>query len=371
MAIIVSKHHKDARKLDPTSFSLESDMQAYIHNNPAAIPLYDIDSDIKLFVAAREFSTKSGPIDALAFDQHGTIYVVETKLYRNHDKRTVVAQALDYGASLWRHATDFDAFIETLDKHTSKQFNQTFSKKFAEFFELDDVTDALITMRDNLNSGSIKFVILMDSLHSQLKDLIVYVNQNSQFDIYAVELEYYQHDEFEIIIPKLFGDEVKKEVVSKKQTSGYTYNDIDAAQFKQYITTNDQLTPVGQQTLIDLHDLYEQLIKQHGGTCFYYYSPKAKRAGFGINDADGKQAGLITTNGEMWSYQRNKTGEIAQYNKRILYRLIDEGLFKKTDTNLTASAWSIGYVYFTDTQNPGSSHALEQLVAICKKEATL
>ena len=51
----------------------------------------------------------------------------------------------------------------------------------------------------------------MDKLHQQLKDLIVFINQNSEFDIYAVELEYYKHESYEIMIPKIYGAEVKKD----------------------------------------------------------------------------------------------------------------------------------------------------------------
>jgi hypothetical protein len=46
------------------------------------------------------------------------------------------------------------------------------------------------------------------------------MNRNSQFDVYAVELEYYRHQTFEIIIPKMFGTEVKKDVVSAKSSPG-------------------------------------------------------------------------------------------------------------------------------------------------------
>ena len=60
----------------------------------------------------------------------------------------------------------------------------------------------------------------MDKLDDRLKDLILYVNQNSQFDVYAVEFEYYKHDTYEIIIPKLFGTEVKKDIAVS--TSGIT-----------------------------------------------------------------------------------------------------------------------------------------------------
>jgi len=67
----------------------------------------------------------------------------------------------------------------------------------------------------NLNEGNFKFVVLMDKLHSQLKDLIIFINQNSQFDIYAVEVEYYKYESYEILIPKLFGAEVKKDVTTQ------------------------------------------------------------------------------------------------------------------------------------------------------------
>ena len=124
MAIIISKNGKNAEKVDQSNFALEDKLQEYIYDNPDTIPLYEIDEDTRLFIAAREFSTKSGPIDALGFDARGNIYVVETKLYKNPDKRTVVAQALDYGASLWRHATDFDTFIQQLDMHAQRQFSE-------------------------------------------------------------------------------------------------------------------------------------------------------------------------------------------------------------------------------------------------------
>lgn len=221
MAIIISKNGKDAEKINQSIFVLEDKLQDYIYKNPDAIPLYDIDEDIRLFIAAREFSTRSGPIDALGFDSRGNIYVVETKLYKNPDKRQVVAQALDYGASLWRHATGFDDFVRRLDAHCQKEFGSNFTEKYADFFDLDDASESIDRIKENLSDGVIKFVVLMDSLHSALKDLVIYVNQNSKFDIYAVELEYYKHNEFEIVIPKIFGAEVKKDVSTRNDSKKF------------------------------------------------------------------------------------------------------------------------------------------------------
>lgn len=218
MAIIISKKGEEAVKLNRTPFGLEDKIQQTIYDIPESIPLYDIKEDIKLLVLAREFPTKSGPIDAIGIDRDGDIYIIETKLYRNQDKRNIIAQVLDYGASLWKHHSDFDSFLLRIDSSVQEHFHQTIRERVQSFFSTEDqeIDTLLANMNNNLNEGNFKFVILMDTMHDQLKDLILYMNQNSRFDIYGVELEYYKHDEFEIIIPKLFGAEVKKDVTSRK-----------------------------------------------------------------------------------------------------------------------------------------------------------
>jgi len=102
MPIIISQSGKNAQKVEQSKFEQEDHLQQYIYDNPESIPLYDIKEDIKLLILVREFPTQSGPIDALGVDADGSVYMVETKLYKNPDKRLVVAQVLDYGASLWK-----------------------------------------------------------------------------------------------------------------------------------------------------------------------------------------------------------------------------------------------------------------------------
>lgn len=214
MSIIISKNGKNAVRVEKSSFDKEDFLQQYIYENPESIPLYDIKEDIQLLILAREFSTHSGPIDALGIDKDGEIYIVETKLFRNPDKRTVIAQALDYGAALWKHSGDFSQFVASLDVAVSKTFNTTLVAKLRDFFGLpeEEVATLLENVRRNLSEGAFRFVVLMDHLDDRLKDLVIYVNQNSQFDVYAVEFEYYKHETQEIIIPKIFGAEVKKEM---------------------------------------------------------------------------------------------------------------------------------------------------------------
>ena len=214
MAIIISKNGKNAVKVDKSNFQLEDKLQQYIYDNPESIPLYDIKEDVRLLILAREFGTASGPIDALGIDKDGEIYLVETKLYKNPDKRTVVAQVLDYGASLWSNYRDFNDFVTQINNYTQKDFQKTLNERINDFFGIseEEINALLENTKQNLREGNFKFVVLMDHLHDQLKDLIIFLNNNSEFTVYAVELEYYKHNEFEIIIPRLYGAQVKKDI---------------------------------------------------------------------------------------------------------------------------------------------------------------
>jgi hypothetical protein len=214
MSIIVSKNGTKAKLFKPSGFDEERSLQQYIHENPESIPIHELAEDKKLLILKREFPTNSGPIDALAIDKDGEIYIIETKLYKNPDKRTVVAQALDYGAALWAHQIEFTMFLEIVEKDIKSKFGLSFEEKVKEFFELQEETIDVLksSIQNSLKDGRLKFVILMDSVDSRLKDLIVYVNQNSKFDIYGVQFKFYQVDNYEIVIPKLFGADVKKDL---------------------------------------------------------------------------------------------------------------------------------------------------------------
>jgi len=238
MSIIISKNGANAVKVEKSEFEKEDYLQQYIYENPESIPLYEIKEDIRLLILAREFPTNSGPIDAIGVDKYGDLYVVETKLFRNADKRTVVAQALDYGAALWKHARDFNEFTAILNNSTQKYFKLGLNEKIEEFFGItpDETAELLETVKRNLDDGVLRFVVLMDKMDDRLRDLILYVNQNSQFDIYAVEFEYYKHDTFEIIIPKIFGTEVKKDISVSSSSSRRTWNETELlAQAKELL----------------------------------------------------------------------------------------------------------------------------------------
>lgn len=347
MAIIISENGKNAKRVEESNFALEDKLQEYIYDNPEAIPLYDIDQDTRLLIAAREFATKSGPIDALGFDATGNIYVVETKLYKNPDKRTVVAQALDYGASLWRNAIDFDDFLYQLDIHCQKQFNQSFNTKYADFFQLEDATESINTIKSNLADGSIKFVVLMDKLHDALKDLVIFVNQNSKFDLYAVELEYYRHKSFEIIIPKLYGAEVKKDVTSVSGKQNKTkWDPADESAFwddLQHSYDNGILSDQAYAGIKELVEICKNMTIKTGGrnTFWRVTMPNRESIRFFINDSSDRVTMVIESDGRIAAYKYDKQGPQVDFINEVLDQIIKNKLFKKTDKNREGAQWFI------------------------------
>jgi hypothetical protein len=215
MAIIVSKSGKNAQRLERTVIQQEDYLQQYIYDNPESLPLHELKEDLRLLIVAREFPTASGPIDALGVDADGEIYVIETKLYKNPDKRLVVAQMLDYGASLWSTYSDTGRFIAALEERAAAGFGIGLAAKLSGFYGIEGeaLSGYYEALRRNVSDGRFRFVVLMDRLHDRLKDLISFVNANSRFVVLGVELEFYQHQDFEIIIPNLYGAEGRSGVM--------------------------------------------------------------------------------------------------------------------------------------------------------------
>ncbi len=211
MPIILSQHGGSAIKLQRTVIQDESYLQKYISDNPEVLPLDQLKQDIRPLVLVREFPTPSGPIDALATDEDANLYLVETKLYKNPDKRLVLAQVLDYGAALWKAYPDPDDFVTRLDLLMQKRTGKGLPQRLKEFYDLEG--DAASEFLDGLKSavalGRFRFVVLMDTIDDRLKDLMAYVNTNSSFVVLGVGLDFYQHGDLEILIPTLHGGERK------------------------------------------------------------------------------------------------------------------------------------------------------------------
>jgi hypothetical protein len=208
MPVILIESGAKARKLEPQPLEAEKLLQKYIVENPACLPMDEIDEDLRLVLVAREFPAGSGSIDALGLDSDGGVYIIETKLYRNADKRRVLAQMLDYGAGLWHGNRGSGEFIAKVEEHGQRILERGVRAEIERAFELGGEETAQLLQRaaENVTAGSIRFVVLMDYIDDDLKNLIAFVNANSEFAIYGVELEFYGLEgDAKLAIPRLYG----------------------------------------------------------------------------------------------------------------------------------------------------------------------
>lgn len=208
-------------------------MQAQIAAHPNILPLHDIREGAELVAVVRELSVSSGFIDLLGFDADGEVYVIETKLARNPDRRTVLAQALDYGAALWTGYSDSSGFFDTVDELLTRAGSPRLLDKMREVHGGDEAAAARTIERiaQNLGNGAFRFVIPMDVIGDGLKDLVRYINENSRFTVYLVELEQYKDGDVTVVVPRLFGAESRKTV--NGGGSGSRGTSSNAAEFRE------------------------------------------------------------------------------------------------------------------------------------------
>lgn len=214
MSIIISKSGAGATKIEKSALPHEDYLQDYVARNPQSLPMGELKDNLRLLVVGREFATNSGNIDVLAIDQDGDIYLIETKLFRNPDKRLVVAQVLDYGAALSKTYGDGAAFLQEVEGRILRSSGSTLDEQIQAHFDPsgEETTSLRGEIARNFERGHLRFVVLMDRLTDRLRDLIVFINEKSSFSIYAVEMDFYQHEGLEIVIPRLFGGEARKQM---------------------------------------------------------------------------------------------------------------------------------------------------------------
>ena len=182
-------------------------MQDFLSDLPGLIPMDDLAEGTELLVLAREFETAAGRVDGIGVDQSGAVYIIETKLRRNSDRRRVLAQVLDYGAALWQAGAQADELLNRLDRKAGG----VRSAVAARFDLADAEAEALIeAMRRHLQNGSFRFVVVMDEIDDAFLNLIEYVNTASTFDVLAVELDLYRLDDLTVIIPRMHGARTRK-----------------------------------------------------------------------------------------------------------------------------------------------------------------
>lgn len=207
MKIFISTK-EEQRWVESTSFEKEEHLQKYITDHPDSIPLSEYKEQTKLKIIAREFVTPHKErIDHIGIDQDGDIYLIETKHYTNSDKRHIVSQVLDYGATLSSDYS-FDDFVDQIENWIRNNTGTTsLQELIQQNYELTDESAAEVMeeIEDNFVKNNFKFIVLMDQTDEKIKKFVRFLNENSNFTIFLIEYRRYVDKDREIIIPKLYG----------------------------------------------------------------------------------------------------------------------------------------------------------------------
>jgi hypothetical protein len=245
----------------------EAWLQELLRLHPNILPTAEIETVFSSLVPiGREVTTGVGSIDILFISHSGYLVLVETKLWRNPEaKREVLAQAIDYSASLSKFS------FGELDK-VVRNYTATFEGKETglvdwveynlgpfqvgrEYFE--------DTVMQNLRLGRFLTLIVGDRIRQSLLDMMSYVNKypHLSMNVALVELPCYRlrkdKDWPLLFIPNLISrtEIVERSVVQVTVTSQGQYS-VEAVQDK----ADDKEKTHRREFLTE--DAYWELLKQ-------------------------------------------------------------------------------------------------------------
>lgn len=225
------KNEKNLSEIKETTYDKEDQMQEYIYENPQILPIEELTGNKKLIVLLRELSTNYGRLDWLGIDEAGNVYIIETKLLRNPDRRNVIAQLLDYGVALWTEYKD----PQDLLNYLSEKGVNTKQLILDHFQTSEELADIIIeNFKTNLKQGVYQFVAVTDAIEKRILDQIHFINQSSKFSFFLVDLRYYRYENSEFIIPKGYGGEIIK------NTSTWTYSKTKQWSIEDFLKDSEE-----------------------------------------------------------------------------------------------------------------------------------
>jgi len=230
-------------------FKDEKPLKKLLIENAHLIPLDEIypKTKPKLYPISSELNTNHGRLDIIGIDQHGEIYIIETKLDDNKTVREIICQILDYASGLRLIRNEFDEFKARIKEANLSKYNKgtRLERKTLEQIieKIDDLEfDLLPIIKKNFENSKFTYVVVLDEISEELKENILLHNEKNENPLYAIVLSYYKPDDFsnEIIISSIFG----VESVEKKSGSGNRRKWMEEGdqQFIKLINANSKLS---------------------------------------------------------------------------------------------------------------------------------
>ncbi len=183
----------------------EAELQNLLASSPSLIPVDEIREGVSpLVFAVCEFGLPgSGNTDILAFSADGDISIIECKLATNPEsKRKVIGQILEYAAQLWEMS--YDEVNARIQRSKGKNLSDLVAEAVAGGWDEENFLNGV---RKSLEAGSFILIIVVDEISEDLRRTIRYINECSEsaFSLHALEMQRFQADATEILVPHLYG----------------------------------------------------------------------------------------------------------------------------------------------------------------------
>jgi hypothetical protein len=185
----------------PHGFEDEATLHDLISDAPQVLPL---SGSPRLVVLGREVPLGPGLADIVAVETGGRPVVIEVKLARSPEaRRAVIAQLLSYAASLYRSTPG--AFAAAVARSITGAGHGTILEavEAADQEESVDPTTFAESLRQSLESGDIRLVLVLDSAPPELQAVVGYleaVAPNLTLDLVTVPA--FRVGERAVVIPQ-------------------------------------------------------------------------------------------------------------------------------------------------------------------------
>jgi hypothetical protein len=201
MTVIWTEEASGWQILHPSGFPNEAQLHELIATAPEVLPLA---GNPKLVVLGTEVQLASGRADIVAVETTGRPVVIEVKLSTNPEsRRAVVAQVLSYASNIYQNSVD--EFANTLSTSLGNAGHGSLTSAVEAAVGDASVDPVTFTdsLRESMESGDIRLVLVLDSAPNELVGLVGYLGAiapNLTLDLVTVTA--FQIGDQRVIVPQ-------------------------------------------------------------------------------------------------------------------------------------------------------------------------
>jgi hypothetical protein len=224
--ILIRQSDGTWREATYAGYALEGDLQSILAAHPDLIPGVELGAR-----TCREFQSEVGPADIVVVGAEGELTLVECKLAANPQiRREIVGQMFDYASRLWN--MDVDDFA-------ARWHNRTQDSLFGEGY--DDDLPLREAVARNLADGRFRIVLAVDEINPALKRMVEYLNFMSgpSTSVIAVEYSRLTQEGIEILMPRIYGQELAEAKSVPLKAGAGDYVIWDAGTYRSWLEVND------------------------------------------------------------------------------------------------------------------------------------